>query len=69
MVEGALVLSGLLLIAGKPMRAAFDGRRLTSDAGVLVLAEIEGSVALSSGLEAGRSGAPAATPSESTVHD
>src|ERR671917_256778 len=28
-------------IAGKPMRAAFDGGRLTSDAGVLVLAEIE----------------------------
>src|SRR3954464_8568534 len=28
-------------IAGKPGRAAFDGGRLTSDAGVLVLAEIE----------------------------
>src|ERR671917_1909131 len=28
-------------IAGKPMRAAFDGGRLTSDAGVLVLAKIE----------------------------
>ena len=28
-------------IAGKPVRAAFDGGRLTSDAGVLVLAEIE----------------------------
>jgi len=27
-------------IAGKPVRAAFDGGRLTSDAGVLVLAEI-----------------------------
>jgi hypothetical protein len=27
--------------AGKPVRAAFDGGRLTSDAGVLVLAEIE----------------------------
>ena len=28
-------------IAGKPVCAAFDGGRLTSDAGVLVLAEIE----------------------------
>jgi hypothetical protein len=28
-------------IAGKPVRAAFDGGQLTSDAGVLVLAEIE----------------------------
>jgi hypothetical protein len=28
-------------IAGKPLRAAFDGGQLTSDAGVLVLAEIE----------------------------
>jgi hypothetical protein len=30
-----------LPIAGKPVHAAFDGGRLTSDAGVLVLAEIE----------------------------
>jgi hypothetical protein len=29
------------LVAGKPVHAAFDGGRLTSDAGVLVLAEIE----------------------------
>ena len=28
-------------IAGKPMRLTFDGGRLTSDAGVLVLAEVE----------------------------
>jgi hypothetical protein len=28
-------------VAGKPVRAAFDGGRLTSDAGVLVLAEVE----------------------------
>src|SRR4051794_15177956 len=28
-------------IAGKPVHAAFDGGRLTSDAGVLVLAEVE----------------------------
>ena len=29
------------LVAGKAVRAAFDGGRLTSDAGVLVLAEVE----------------------------
>jgi hypothetical protein len=28
-------------VAGKPVRAAFDGGRLTSDAGVLLLAEVE----------------------------
>ena len=28
-------------IAGKPVRAAFDGGRLTSDVGVLLLADIE----------------------------
>jgi Transposase DDE domain group 1 len=39
--EGALVLSGSPLIAGKAVRVAFDGGRLTSDAGVLVLAELE----------------------------
>jgi DDE family transposase len=41
MEEGALVLSGPSSIAGKAVRAAFDGGRLTSDTGVLVLAEIE----------------------------
>ena len=35
------VLPGLSPVAGKPVRAAFDGGSLTSDAGVLVLAEIE----------------------------
>ena len=39
--EGALVLSGSSQIAGKVVRIAFDGGRLTSDAGVLLLAEIE----------------------------
>ena len=39
--EAALVLSGSSSIAGKAVRVAFDGGRLTSDAGVLVLAEIE----------------------------
>ena len=28
-------------VVGKPVRAAFDGGRLTSDAGVLVLAEVD----------------------------
>ena len=41
MAEGALVLSGSLSIAGKALRAAFGGGRLTSDAGVLMLAAIE----------------------------
>ncbi len=36
-----MVLSGLSPIAGKQVRVAFNGGRLTSDAGVLVLAEIE----------------------------
>src|SRR5689334_7129452 len=40
-VEGALVLSGSPAIAGKVVRVAFDGGRLTTDAGVLMLAEIE----------------------------
>jgi hypothetical protein len=40
-VEDALVLSGSSSIAGKGVRVTFDGGRLTSDAGVLVLAEIE----------------------------
>src|SRR4051812_13909989 len=39
--EGALVLSSSLPIAGKGVRIAFDGGRLTADAGVLVLAGIE----------------------------
>jgi Transposase DDE domain group 1 len=41
MAEDAPVLPGLSPVAGKPVQAAFDGGRLTSDAGVLVLAEIE----------------------------
>jgi hypothetical protein len=39
--EGALVLCCLPPIAGRMVHASFDGGRLTSDAGVLVLAEIE----------------------------
>ncbi len=41
MVESAPVLPGLSPVAGKPVRVAFDGGRLTSDGGVLVLAEID----------------------------
>jgi hypothetical protein len=41
MAKDAPVLPGLSPVAAKPVRAAFDGGRLTSDAGVLVLAEIE----------------------------
>src|SRR3954464_11704343 len=41
MVENAPFLPSLSLVAGKPVHLAFDGGRLTSDAGVLVLADIE----------------------------
>ena len=41
MAENAPILSGLSAVGGKPVHVAFDGGRLTSDAGVLVLAEIE----------------------------
>ena len=39
--ESALVPSGSPTIAGKSVRVAFDGGRLTSNAGVLLLADIE----------------------------
>jgi hypothetical protein len=41
MAKDAPVLPGLSPVAGKPLQAVFDGGRLTSDAGVLVLAEVE----------------------------
>jgi hypothetical protein len=41
MADHAAFLPGLSLVAGKPVHVAFDGGRLTSDAGVLLLAEIE----------------------------
>ena len=41
MAEHASFLPGLSPVRGKPVCVAFDGGRLTSDAGVLVLAEIE----------------------------
>ena len=41
MAENAPFLPGLSPVGGKPIHVSFDGGRLTSDAGVLVLAEIE----------------------------
>ncbi|QCO08941.1 hypothetical protein D3868_07785 [Azospirillum brasilense] len=41
MAESTGVLPGLSPVAGKPVHAAFDGDRLTSDAGVLLLAAID----------------------------
>jgi hypothetical protein len=41
MTEDAPFLPGLSPVAGKPVHVAFDGGRMSSDAGVLVLAEIE----------------------------
>jgi hypothetical protein len=41
MADGNGVLSGFPAVCGKPVHVTFDGGRLTSDAGVLVLAEIE----------------------------
>jgi hypothetical protein len=41
MAENAPFLPGLSPVAGKPVQLAFYGGQLTSDAGVLVLAEIE----------------------------
>ena len=41
MTEDAPFLPGLSPVAGKPVHVAFDGGRLTSDAGVLLLAELE----------------------------
>jgi hypothetical protein len=41
MGEGTGILPGLPAVAGKPVRIAFDGGRLTSDAGILLLAAVE----------------------------
>jgi hypothetical protein len=41
MAQDAPLFPGLSPVSGKPVHLAFDGGRLTSDAGVLVLAEIE----------------------------
>jgi len=41
MDEGTGILPGLPSVMGKPVHVAFDGGRLTSDAGILLLAAIE----------------------------
>ena len=41
MVDRTGILPGLSAVRGKPVHVAFDGGRLTSDAGVLVLAEVD----------------------------
>jgi len=41
MTDGSVVFSALPAVGGKPVRVAFDGGRLTSDAGALLLAEVE----------------------------
>jgi hypothetical protein len=41
MADDAPFLPGLSPVGGKPVQVAFDGGRLTSDGGVLVLAEVE----------------------------
>jgi len=41
MAENALFLPGLSPVGGKPVHLTFDGGRLTSDAGMLLLAEVE----------------------------
>ena len=41
MTDGSGVFSGLPAIGGKPVRVAFDGGRLTSDGGALLLAAVE----------------------------
>jgi len=41
MADDAPFLPGLSPVAGKPVQVAFDGGRLSSDGGVLVLAEVE----------------------------
>jgi hypothetical protein len=40
-IDGNGVFHDLLPVGGKPVRLAFDGGRLTSDGGVLLLAEVE----------------------------
>src|SRR4051794_539145 len=41
MTEATEVLPGLPAVMGKPVHVAFDGGRLTSDAGILLLSAIE----------------------------
>ena len=41
MGEGTGILPGLPAVAGKPVHVSFDGGRLTSDGGILLLAAVE----------------------------
>src|SRR4051794_34735610 len=41
MGEGTGILPGLPAVAGKPVHVGFDGGRLTSDAGILLLSALE----------------------------
>jgi DDE family transposase len=41
MTEGTGILPGFPVVAGKPVHVAFDGGRLTSDAGILLLSVVE----------------------------
>ena len=41
MTESTGILPGLPAVAGKPVHVAFDGGRLTSEAGLLLLAAVE----------------------------
>ena len=41
MEEGTGILPGLPAVAGKPVHVGFDGGRLTSDGGILLVAAIE----------------------------
>jgi len=41
MGEGTGILPGLPAVAGKPVHVGFDGGRLTSDGGILLLAAVE----------------------------
>jgi hypothetical protein len=50
MTDGSGLFSGLPAVGGKPVRLAFDGGRLTSDAGVLLLAEVERRLGIAEGL-------------------
>ena len=49
-MESTTVPPGLTPVAGRPVHAAFDGGRLTSDVGVLVLADIERRLGIAEGL-------------------
>ena len=41
MDEGTGILPGLPAVAGKPVHVGFDGGRLTSDAGIVLLSAVE----------------------------